>query len=51
MKETVRIHGIERRTKWYKMRKMVISGEIPAEHLMRPEIANLIMSSFDPFVK
>jgi sulfate adenylyltransferase len=34
-----------------KMRKMVISGETPAEHLMRPEIAKLIMSSFDPFVK
>jgi sulfate adenylyltransferase len=34
-----------------KMRKMVISGEIPAEHLMRPEIAKLIISSFDPFIK
>jgi sulfate adenylyltransferase len=34
-----------------KMRKMVSSREIPAEHLMRPEIAKLIMSSIDPFVK
>jgi sulfate adenylyltransferase len=34
-----------------KMRKMVSSGEIPAEHLMRPEIAKFIMSSIDPFVK
>src|ERR687889_268151 len=34
-----------------KMRKMVSSGEIPAEHLMRPEIAKLIMSSIDPFIK
>jgi sulfate adenylyltransferase len=34
-----------------KMRKMVSSHETPAEYLMRPEIAKLIMSSIDPFVK
>ncbi|HEX2014708.1 MAG TPA: sulfate adenylyltransferase [Nitrososphaera sp.] len=33
-----------------KMRKMVSSGEIPAEHLMRPEIARLIVSFKEPFV-
>lgn len=33
-----------------KMRKMVSSGEIPAEHLMRPEIASLIVAFKDPFV-
>jgi sulfate adenylyltransferase len=33
-----------------KMRKMVSSGEIPAEHLMRPEIAKLIVSFKEPFV-
>ena len=33
-----------------KMRKMVGSGEIPAEHLMRPEIAKLIISYKEPFV-
>jgi sulfate adenylyltransferase len=33
-----------------KMRKMVSSGEIPAQHLMRPEIASLIVSFKDPFV-
>jgi len=33
-----------------KMRKMVSSGEIPAEHLMRPEIAKLIISYKEPFV-
>src|ERR671920_1312148 len=34
-----------------KMRQIVSSHETPAEHLMRPEIAELIMSSIDPFVK
>jgi sulfate adenylyltransferase len=34
-----------------KMRRMVSSGEIPAEHLMRPEIAKLIMSFKEPFVQ
>ena len=34
-----------------KMRRMVSSGEIPAEHLMRPEIAKLIVSFKEPFVK
>lgn len=33
-----------------KMRKMVSSGEIPAEHLMRPEIAKIIVSHKEPFV-
>jgi sulfate adenylyltransferase len=34
-----------------KMRKMVSSGEIPPEHLMRPEIAKLIVSFKEPFVQ
>ena len=34
-----------------KMRRMVSSGEIPAEHLMRPEIAKLIVSFKEPFVQ
>src|SRR5919199_5765315 len=34
-----------------KMRKIVSTHEIPARHLMRPEIARLIMSSADPFIK
>ena len=34
-----------------KMRKMVSSGEIPEEHLMRPEIAKLIVSFKEPFVQ
>jgi sulfate adenylyltransferase len=33
-----------------KMRKMVSCGEIPAEHLMRPEISKLIKSYKEPFV-
>lgn len=33
-----------------KMRKMVSSGEIPAPHLMRPEISKLIVSFREPFV-
>jgi len=33
-----------------KMRNMVSSGEIPPPHLMRPEIAKLIVSFKDPFV-
>lgn len=33
-----------------KMRNMVSSGEIPAEHLMRPEIAKQIISFKEPFV-
>ncbi|HEY7733505.1 MAG TPA: sulfate adenylyltransferase [Nitrososphaera sp.] len=45
-------HGIEVREELSgtKMRKMVSSGEIPAEHLMRPEIAKLIVSFKEPFV-
>jgi sulfate adenylyltransferase len=33
-----------------KMRKMVSSGEIPAAHMMRPEVANVIVSFKEPFV-
>jgi sulfate adenylyltransferase len=33
-----------------KMRNMVSSGEMPAEHLMRPEIAKIIVSFNEPFV-
>ena len=33
-----------------KMRKMVSSGEIPAPHMMRPEISSLIVSFKEPFV-
>jgi len=32
------------------MRKMVSDGNIPAEHLMRPEISKLILSYNKPFV-
>lgn len=33
-----------------KMRKMVSSGEIPAEHLMRSEVAKIIVAYKEPFV-
>jgi sulfate adenylyltransferase len=33
-----------------KMRKMVSSGEVPAKHLMRPEISKLIATYNEPFV-
>lgn len=33
-----------------KMRSMVSSGEMPAEHLMRPEVAKIIVSFKEPFV-
>ncbi len=33
-----------------KMRKMVSSGELPAKHLMRPEISELIITYKEPFV-
>ncbi len=33
-----------------KMRKMVSSGEMPAPHMMRPEVANVIISFKEPFV-
>jgi sulfate adenylyltransferase len=33
-----------------KMRKMVSSGEMPSEHLMRPEISRIILSYTDPFI-
>lgn len=32
------------------MRKMVSSGEMPASHLMRPEVAKIIISFNEPFV-
>ena len=34
-----------------KMRKMVSLGEIPGKHLLRPEIAKIILNNKDPFVK
>jgi sulfate adenylyltransferase len=45
-------HGPEAREELSgtKMRNMVSSGEIPAPHLMRPEIAKLIVSFKEPFV-
>jgi sulfate adenylyltransferase len=45
-------HGQEfkEELKGTKIRKMVSSGEIPAEHLMRPEIAKIILSYKDAFV-
>ena len=33
-----------------KMRKMVLSGEIPAEHLMRPEVSRIIVSYNNPLL-
>jgi sulfate adenylyltransferase len=33
-----------------KMRKLVSSGEVPAKHLMRPEISKLITTYKEPFV-
>jgi sulfate adenylyltransferase len=33
-----------------KMRNMVSLGEMPAEHLMRPEVAKIIISYTEPFV-
>jgi sulfate adenylyltransferase len=46
-------HGQESREELSgtKMRNMVSSGEIPAEHLMRPEVAKIIISFNEPFVK
>jgi ATP sulfurylase len=32
------------------MRELINRAEIPAEHLMRPEISKLIVSYKDPFV-
>jgi sulfate adenylyltransferase len=45
-------HGAEFREELSgtKMRNMVSSGEIPAEHLMRPEISKIIISFNRPFV-
>ncbi|HVX02440.1 MAG TPA: sulfate adenylyltransferase [Nitrososphaera sp.] len=34
-----------------KMRRMVSSGELPAEHLMRPEVSRLVVSFKEPFVQ
>jgi sulfate adenylyltransferase len=33
-----------------RMRKMVTSGEMPGKHLMRPEIADIIIKFRDPFI-
>jgi sulfate adenylyltransferase len=33
-----------------KMRKMVLSGEIPAQHLMRPEVSRIIVSYKNPLL-
>jgi ATP sulfurylase len=32
------------------MRKMVTSGELPGKHLLRPEIADVIIKFQNPFV-
>jgi ATP sulfurylase len=32
------------------MRKMVTSGELPGKHLLRPEIADVIIKFKNPFV-
>jgi ATP sulfurylase len=32
------------------MRKMVTSGELPGKHLLRPEIADVIIKFRNPFV-
>ncbi|HZD33911.1 MAG TPA: hypothetical protein VE130_01795 [Nitrososphaeraceae archaeon] len=34
-----------------KMRELVSSGTIPAAHLMRPEVAKVILMYSEPFVK
>jgi sulfate adenylyltransferase len=45
-------HGIESREvlSGTKMRKLINSGEKPAEYLMRPEISDIILSHADPFI-
>ncbi len=45
-------HGLEFREEMSgtKMRNMVSSGEFPAEHLMRPEVARIIVSFDEPFI-
>jgi len=45
-------HGIEFREvlSGTKMRKLINSGEKPAEYLMRPEISDIILSHADPFI-
>ena len=45
-------HGFEFREELSgtKMRELINRAEIPAEHLMRPEISKLILSYKDPFV-
>ena len=45
-------HGLEFREELSgtKMRELINRAEIPAEHLMRPEISKLIVSYKDPFV-
>ena len=46
-------HGLEFREELSgtKMRELINHAEMPAEHLMRPEISKLIVSYKDPFVK
>ena len=46
-------HGFEFREELSgtKMRELINRAEIPAEHLMRPEISKLILSYKDPFVR
>jgi sulfate adenylyltransferase len=46
-------HGLEFREELSgtKMRELINRSQIPAEHLMRPEISKLIVSYNDPFVK
>jgi sulfate adenylyltransferase len=46
-------HGLEFREELSgtKMRELINRAEIPAEHLMRPEISKLILSYKDPFVR
>jgi sulfate adenylyltransferase len=46
-------HGLEFREELSgtKMRELINHAEIPAEHLMRPEISKLILSYKDPFVR
>lgn len=45
-------HGADEREELSgtKVRKLVSSGTLPADHLMRPEVANVILSYQEPFV-
>lgn len=46
-------HGLDFREELSgtRMRKMVIEGDLPGKHLLRPEIAQVITKFRDPFVK